>query len=115
MAAIDIYDPTVNNRALPGVIILFVILGFLASLLVTIRLYTRLWVKSTSGWDDWLIIPALVRKMMHSNNFRSLGLRLTKLYQDICMGLVRHNRCANLWRWLRTTFRNLQHAPSGRH
>lgn len=60
MAAINIHDPRVNNRAIPGQPILFAILSAIACLVVIVRLYTRFWLKQAPGWDDYSITPALV-------------------------------------------------------
>ena len=59
-------DPAYNNRALPGTVIFSFILLTVATVIVSLRVYTRAWVKSVAGWDDILIIPALVSPSMES-------------------------------------------------
>lgn len=36
-------------------------LTIIASIVVTVRVYIRIWVKRTFGWDDGLIVISLVR------------------------------------------------------
>ena len=63
MEAPDPTSPTVGNRALPGLLIFLIVMCTISFFVVMIRLYTRLYVKSTSGWDDILIIPAFVSRI----------------------------------------------------
>lgn len=50
-----------ENRALPGVTVINCLLGGIALIVVSLRIYTRAWVKPPLGWDDILIVLALVR------------------------------------------------------
>ena len=49
-----------DNRALPGLPIFVFLMAFLACIVVGLRLYVRVWLKSVAGSDDLLICPALV-------------------------------------------------------
>lgn len=62
-------SPTQNNRALPGQPIFTIVLASLASIVVLVRLYSRIWIKSAAGWDDMFIGGALVGvwRWLHSN------------------------------------------------
>lgn len=64
MATVNIHNPTVNNRAIPGFAIFFAILGAVACLSLVVRIYTRFWIKQALGWDDYTIIPAMVCQLV---------------------------------------------------
>lgn len=55
----DTYSPA-ENRALPEVPVIVLLLMILSSIIVGLRIYTRAWLKSVAGWDDILMVPAVV-------------------------------------------------------
>lgn len=44
----------------PGLLVVAFLLTFVASIVVTLRVYIRIWVKHTFGWDDGFVIFSLV-------------------------------------------------------
>ena len=50
-----------EDRALPGVSIINILLGAVSFIVVSLRIYTRVWIKPSAGWDDLLIVLGLVR------------------------------------------------------
>ena len=53
--------PVDTDRAIPGVPLSNIIGCSVAFAVVTVRIYTRLCIKGSAGWDDALIVAAIVR------------------------------------------------------
>lgn len=52
------------DAALPGVPVINILLGSIAAVVVALRLYTRLYIKPSAGWDDVLIVLGLVSVLL---------------------------------------------------
>ena len=53
--------PPDTSRSVPGVPLANIILCIAAFFFVSLRIYTRMFLRKGAGWDDYLIIPAMVR------------------------------------------------------
>lgn len=54
-------DPDAEaNRAIPGVPVANFVCCILALVIVALRIFTRVWIKRAAGWDDVLIVIAMV-------------------------------------------------------
>lgn len=60
MPVLPPYAPPDVNRALPSLPVFNILLATVSTLVVTLRIYTRTWLKNCAGWDDFLIVPGLV-------------------------------------------------------
>lgn len=66
-------EGTVNPSSMMGMAIIFIILG---TLFTVIRFITRKMQKIRIGWDDWLIIPALILMLaMCINMITAVGMQ----------------------------------------
>lgn len=53
----------------PTIVAVCVALPALSAFVVSLRLYTRLSILRVTGWDDWVIVAALVRATITSLPF----------------------------------------------
>lgn len=62
-----------GGRQNRGTSFLVVALTFtiIASIVVTLRVYIRVWVKRAYGWDDGFIVSSLVHDLLRRANFNS--------------------------------------------
>ena len=60
MASIPQPPPPNVNRAIPLVPFADIFSCAVAFVAVSVRAYTRFWIKRAAGWDDYLIIAAVV-------------------------------------------------------
>lgn len=60
MATPQSHPPADIDRAEPGLLIANWVLSGTALVIVALRLYTRCWLKAAAGWDDFLILLAVV-------------------------------------------------------
>ena len=60
MSAISQEPPSERQDKGPSLLVVAFLLTFVAFIVVTLRVYTRVWVKNTRGWDDGFVIFSLV-------------------------------------------------------
>ena len=65
----EVLGPPPGGRQTKGTTFLAIALTLtiIASIVVTVRVYIRIWVKRTFGWDDGLIIISLVRDRLRGS------------------------------------------------
>lgn len=49
------------NRAIPGIPVANLLCCSVALVVVLLRLFARVWIKRAAGWDDGLIVVAMMR------------------------------------------------------
>ena len=69
MNAALLEPPSERQNKGTGLLVVAFLLTFIASIVLTLRLYIRTWVNRTLGWDDGLITVSLVSGQHRSAEF----------------------------------------------